>query len=75
VLSLLAIGDPCARAVPSCYSMKRQDEQCYGGLRETVLNRDGRRCRACQNLEPRQLAVHHRVPGVSKLELMITLCA
>jgi hypothetical protein len=67
---ILGLGLP-----PLVYSIKRQDEQCYGGLRETVLNRDGRRCRACPNLEPRKLAVHHRVPGVSKLELMITLCA
>jgi len=54
--------------------MKRQDEQYYSGLREAVLTRDGRRCRACPNLEHRKLAVHHRVPCVSKLDLMITLC-
>jgi hypothetical protein len=54
--------------------MKRQDEEKYGGLREAVLARDGRRCRACPNIERRKLGVHHRVPGVSKLELMITLC-
>ena len=72
---------PCGRAeilalglCSSCYSMKRQDEEYYGGLREVVLDRDERRCRACSNLERRKLCVHHRVPGVSKLELMITLC-
>jgi hypothetical protein len=54
--------------------MKRQDEEYYGGLREAVLERDGRRCSGCPNLEGRKLTVHHRVPGVSKLELMITLC-
>jgi hypothetical protein len=54
--------------------MKRQDEEYYGGLREVVLDRDERRCRACPNLKRRKLCVHHRVPGVSKLELMITLC-
>ena len=54
--------------------MKRQDEENYGGLREAVLDRDGRRCRACPNREGRKLCVHHRVPGFSKLELMITLC-
>jgi hypothetical protein len=74
VLSLLATEILALGLCPSCCSLKRQDEQCYGGLGETVLNRDGRRCRACPNLEPRKLAVHHRVPGVSKLELMITLC-
>jgi hypothetical protein len=72
---------PCGRSeilalglCPSCYSMKRQDEEKYGGLREAVLDRDGRRCRACPNSERRKLCVHHRVPGISKLELMITLC-
>jgi 5-methylcytosine-specific restriction endonuclease McrA len=54
--------------------MKRQDEKYYGGLREAVLDRDRRRCRTCPNLELHKLAVHQRVPGVSKLELMITLC-
>ena len=54
--------------------MKRQDDENYGGLREVVLDRDERRCRACPNLERRKLCVHHRVPGVSKLDLMITLC-
>jgi hypothetical protein len=43
---ILALG-LCA----SCYSMKRQDEENYGGLREVVLDRDERRCRACPNLE------------------------
>ena len=72
---------PCGRSeilalglCSSCYSMKRQDEENYGGLREAVLDRDQRRCRACPNIERRKLCVHHRVPGVSKLDLMITLC-
>ena len=26
------------------------------------------------NIERRKLCVHHRVPGVSRLDLMITLC-
>jgi hypothetical protein len=66
---ILALG-LCA----TCYTLKRQDEEYYGGLREAVLDRDERRCRACPNLERHKMAVHHRVPGVSKLELMITLC-
>jgi hypothetical protein len=72
---------PCGRSeilalglCSSCYSMKRQDDEKYGGLREAVLTRDGRRCRACHNIERRKLCVHHRVPGASKLDLMITLC-
>ena len=58
----------------TCYTLKRQDDEYYGGLREAVLDRDERRCRTCPNLKRQKLAVHHRVPGVSKLELMITLC-
>jgi hypothetical protein len=54
--------------------MKRQNEENYGGLREAVLDRDGRRCRACPNIERHKLCVHHRVTGVSRLALMITLC-
>ena len=68
-IEILAVG-----LCSSCYSMKRQDEENYGGLREAVLDRDQRRCRACPNIERRKLCVHHRVPAVSKLDLMITLC-
>ena len=59
-----------------CYTLKRQDVEYFAGLREAVLDRDGRRCRVCD--EPggrkRSLAVHHRAPGRSELGLMITLC-
>ena len=37
---ILALG-LCA----SCYTMKRQDEAYFDGLREAVLARDGYRCR------------------------------
>ena len=59
-----------------CYALKRQDEQNYAGLREAVLDRDGRRCRVCDasGRRKRSLAVHHRVPGRSELDLMISLC-
>ena len=66
----------------TCYSLKRQDEAYFGGLREKVLERDGHLCRVCAELpEVDRLcvgqppSVHHRVPGTSKLHLMITLCA
>ena len=36
------------------------------------MRRDGHRCRVCDGLKP---GVHHRVSGVSKLRLMIALCA
>jgi hypothetical protein len=56
--------------------LKRQDEEYFGGLREAVLERDGYRCRGCgaPGHEKRSIIVHHRVPGISKLELMISLC-
>ena len=66
----------------TCYTLKRQDAEHFGGLREQVLERDGYRCRVCAALpEVDRLclglppSVHHRVAGVSKLPLMITLCA
>ncbi len=31
----------------TCYTLKRQDEEYFGGLREAVLERDGYRCRVC----------------------------
>lgn len=66
----------------TCYSLKRQDEENFGGQREKVLKRDGYRGRVCAELpEVAWLCVgqcpgvHHRVPGVSEKHLMITLCA
>jgi hypothetical protein len=79
----LALCCPCGRPeilalglCATCYTLKRQDEEYFGGLREAVLERDGYRCRGCgaPGHEKRSIIVHHRVPGVSKLELMISLC-
>jgi hypothetical protein len=43
---------PCGRPeilplglCPTCYTLKRQDEEYFGGLREAVLERDGYRAR------------------------------
>ena len=62
----------------TCYTLKRQDDECFGGLREQVLARDGYRCAVpgCTTTKrgKRSVAVHHRVPGKSDLKLMITLC-
>jgi 5-methylcytosine-specific restriction endonuclease McrA len=68
---LLALG-LCA----TCYTLKRQDDAYFGGLRETVLKRDEYRCRVCgrRGGEKWSLAVHHRLRGRSELDLMITLC-
>ena len=70
-LKVLAHG-MCA----TCYTLKRQDEEYFGGLREKVLERDGYRCRVCDasGRDKRSIVVHHRVPGVSLLHLMISLC-
>lgn len=60
----------------TCYTLKRQDAEYFGGLREQVLERDGYRCRGCgaPGRRKRSIVVHHREPGNSKLELMISLC-
>ena len=70
---VLALG-VCA----TCYTLKRQDEEYFGGHREEVLARDGYRCAVpgCTTLKrgKRSIAVHHRKPGNSDPKLMITLC-
>ena len=68
---ILALG-LCA----SCYTMKRQDDEYFGGMREQVLERDGHCCRVCGASGRRKgsIVVHHRVPGKSLLHLMISLC-
>ena len=68
---VLALG-LCA----TCYSLRRQDEEHFGGLREAVLERDGYRCRVCDasGRDKRSIIVHHRVPGKSVLKLMVSLC-
>jgi hypothetical protein len=62
----------------TCYTLKRQDEEYFGGHREEVLARDGYRCRipGCRKAgtAKRTLAVHHREPGNNDPDLMITLC-
>jgi len=74
---------PCGRArvlarglCAVCYTLRRQDEAYFGGLREAVLARDGYCCRVCgaSGRGKRSITVHHRVPGRSVLRLMISLC-
>jgi len=45
-------------------------------LERDTIARDGYRCRGCgaSGRGKRKITVHHRVPGVSRLELMISLC-
>ena len=60
----------------TCYTLHRQDTAHFGGLRERVLERDGYLCRGCgaSGRNKRSIAVHHRRPGRSRLDLMISLC-
>ena len=78
-----ALHCPCGRQkilaqglCGTCYTLKRQDEAYFGGLREAVLERDGYRCRVCDasGRDKRSIIVHHRVPGKSELNLMLSLC-
>jgi 5-methylcytosine-specific restriction endonuclease McrA len=50
----------------TCYTLKRQDEEYFGGLREAVLERDGYRCRVCDasGRDKRSIIVHHRTKAV-----------
>ncbi len=58
-----------------CYSRERADQKQFSGLRERVLERDGHTCRGCGATSVTTvLAVHHRQPGVSSLDLLVTLC-
>ena len=70
---VLALG-LCA----TCYTLRRQDEEYFGGHREEVLTRDGYRCAVpcCTTLKrgKRSVAVHHRRPGNNDPKWMITLC-
>ena len=59
-----------------CYNLRLHDTKYFNGLREAVLKRDGYSCRVCgaSGHGTRAIVVHHRVPGVSLLPLMIALC-
>ncbi len=62
----------------TCYTLKRQDEDYFGGHREEVLKRDNYRCRVpgCITVKrgKQSIAVHHREPGNSNPAMMLTLC-
>lgn len=78
-----AMHCPCGRVkilalglCSTCYTLKRQDAEHFGGLPEAVLEGDGYCCRVCDASVrgKRKIFVHHRVPGESVLNLMIALC-
>ena len=62
----------------TCYTLRRQDAAQFGGRREAILARDGRRCRVpgCTSVKrgKHSLAVHHRKPGSTSPAKLITLC-
>ncbi len=64
---------------PRCLARQHRDKEYFGGMREAVLDRDHWTCQGCFYRPPQAdrdyIVVHHRVPGVSKKELMISLCA
>ena len=58
-----------------CYHRERADRKHFAGLREQVLARDQHCCRGCHaDSIDTVLAVHHRQPGSSSFELLVTLC-
>ena len=64
---------------PRCLARQHHDQKYFGGYREMVLERDSWTCQGCL-YRPKQedrdyIVVHHRVPGISKPEVMISLCA
>jgi hypothetical protein len=59
----------------TCYTLSRQDEEYFGGLRELVLERDGYHWPGdALGRGKRPIVVHRRVPGKSDLSLMLSLC-
>ena len=71
---------PCGQDAPAtaglcrrCYWSASNSRARFGGLREEILERDGRACRGCG--AGNRLHVHHRKPGANDRELLITLCA
>jgi len=57
----------------SCYRSAAHSRARFDGLREEILERGGRLCRACGSAH--RLHVHHRQPGINQRELLITVCA
>jgi len=76
----LALFCPCgalppltAGLCPSCYWRWRHSLRFFGGVRDEVLESDGRRCRACGS--DHWVGIHHREAGSNLPSLLICLCA
>lgn len=65
----------CLGLWATCYALKPQDGEYYGGMREAVLERGGYHCPVCNaSVEhERSIIMHHRVPGKSVLSLVVSL--
>ena len=64
---LVTKGEMCL----PCYGKRQNSLRRFGGLRESVLERDGHRCKLCFS---QQVIVHHR-RSEDTLDALITLCA
>jgi hypothetical protein len=64
---------------PRCLTRQHYDQEHFGGHREAVLKRDHWTCQGCFYRPAQEdrdwIVVHHRVPGLSRPALMISLCA
>jgi len=69
VLPLRQSTHSCPRLCPTCYTLRRQDEMCFGGLGEAVFERDGYRCRVCPapGRRKRSILVHHLKPDFEEI--------
>ena len=56
------------------YWAYQHNQRKFDGLRERALIRDGRQCLGCGAAHSDQMIVHHRVPDLHRLPLLITLC-
>lgn len=75
-----ALFCPCGRdfpwvagLCPICYRAAAHSRYRFNGLRDEILDRDGRQCRACGAAD--RLHVHHRKPGINDHNWLITVCA
>jgi hypothetical protein len=61
---------------PRCLARQHHDLEHFGGYREQVLERDCWTCRGCfyrpEQKDRDYIVVHHRIPGLSKPECMIS---
>ncbi len=66
------IAGYCSR----CYARRHWDRRHFSGLRAQVLERDGHACQLCARPAQgkRSIVVHHRRPGISKVQSLISLC-